>query len=90
MPGMASNQLSQLQSQMSGASALELAKAALAQGASPSQIAQLVRDLDASPDDLAAIQNLVQDHAASKGMANGGSKYNCKYIESHMKEDKNP
>ena len=53
--------------QMVNASALDLAKAALASGASPEQVALMMHQSGASQKEMSQVQKAVQDHMSSKG-----------------------
>ena len=53
--------------QMVNASALDLAKAALASGASPEQVALMMHQSGASQAEMSQVQRAVQDHVKNKG-----------------------
>ena len=53
--------------QMVNASALDLAKAALASGASPEQVALMMHQSGASQGEMSQVQKAVQDHMRNKG-----------------------
>ena len=52
---------------MVNASALDLAKAALASGASPEQVALMMHQSGASQAEMSQVQRAVQDHVAKNG-----------------------
>ena len=52
--------------QMVNASALDLAKAALASGASPEQVALMMHQSGASQAEMSQVQRAVQDHVKNK------------------------
>ena len=59
--------LNKMTLQMVNASALDLAKAALASGASPEQVALMMHQSGASQKEMSQVQKAVQDHMSSKG-----------------------
>ena len=65
---MSDNQMHQLQQQMANKSVADLAKAALAAGATPEQIAQLARERGASPEEMTQIQTQINAAAVARNM----------------------
>lgn len=82
MPGVPASQLSQLQKQLKGASAAEIAQAAIAQGATPEQVAQLAKSLGVSEAQMQEVELQIQAAASIPGKLPS-----CKSLEELFKLD---
>ena len=67
MPGVPASKLSQLAEQLKGASAAEIAQAAIAQGATPAQVAQLAQSLGISEAQMEEVDNQIKAAASIPG-----------------------